>query len=116
MGAESGPAPEPTPGGDADPASTTTESAADTARLDAFYGRPPPAAGPVRRTIAGLAAGLAATLATTRILQGELFNVEARDPLLLGATALVLLLVAGVAAFLPARRAARIDPARALNE
>lgn len=63
-----------------------------------------------------VAAGLAATLATTRILQGELFNVEPRDPLLLGATVLVLLLVAGLAALLPARRAARIDPSRALNE
>jgi putative ABC transport system permease protein len=64
----------------------------------------------------GLAAGLAATLVTTRVLQGELFNVEPRDPLLLGATVLVLLLVAGLAALLPAWRAARIDPSRALHE
>src|SRR5690606_4699206 len=70
----------------------------------------------VKPVAAGLAAGLLATLATTRILQGELFNVEPRDPILLGATALLLLVVAGIAALLPALRAARIDPSRALNE
>ena len=70
----------------------------------------------VKPVAAGLAVGLAASLVTTRILQGQLFNVEPRDPILLGATVLVLLLVAGLAALLPARRAARIDPSRALNE
>ncbi len=70
----------------------------------------------VKPVAAGLAVGLVASLVTTRILQGQLFNVEPRDPILLGATVLVLLLVAGLAALLPARRAARSDPSRALNE
>ena len=65
---------------------------------------------------AGLAAGMLAALAAGRALEDQLFEVSARDPLTLAAVALLMLLVASVAAFVPARRAARIDPSRALHE
>ncbi len=59
---------------------------------------------------AGLAAGLLASLVVTRSLGGLLYGVEAMDPPAMLATALVLALVALAANWLPARRAARVDP------
>jgi predicted permease len=64
----------------------------------------------------GLAVGVAGALAGTGLLEGELFRVGPRDPIALGATLAVLVVVASLAAALPAWRAARIDPVRALNE
>jgi predicted permease len=64
----------------------------------------------------GLIAGLAGAVATGRLLEGQLFQVSARDPLTLGAAALLLLLVATLAALLPAWRATGVDPARALHD
>ena len=65
---------------------------------------------------AGLAAGFAGALATTRLLQNQLFEVGPRDPLTLVATAAVLLTVGVCASVLPAWRAASIDPSTALRE
>jgi ABC-type antimicrobial peptide transport system permease subunit len=67
-------------------------------------------------TLAGVAAGLAGSLAVTRLLASMLFQVDARDPWSRAAAPAVLLAVALAAAWLPARRAARIDPVRTLRE
>jgi len=58
----------------------------------------------------GLLVGLAASLALSRLLSGLLFEVSPTDPVAIVATALTLLTVAAVASFIPARRAATIDP------
>lgn len=62
----------------------------------------------------GLAAGLAAGLAGARALSGILFGVPTWDPVAIGAAAAALTLTAAVASYLPARRAARVDPVRTL--
>lgn len=64
---------------------------------------------------AGAAVGLAAALATSRLVATLLFGVSPTDPLALGGACLVLLGAAGVAAYLPARRATSIDPVRTLR-
>jgi putative ABC transport system permease protein len=63
----------------------------------------------------GTAAGLAVALATTRVLASQLFAISATDPLTLTVVSLVLISVALLACYLPARRATRIDPAAALR-
>jgi predicted permease len=64
---------------------------------------------------AGVAIGLAVTLATTRIVSAFLFGLSPRDPVTLLATIAILVSTALVAGYLPARRAASIDPVRALR-
>ena len=64
--------------------------------------------------IVGLALGIAA-LALTRFLSGLLFGVGARDPMTFVALPLGLLLVAVVAALIPATRAVRVNPLVALR-
>jgi predicted permease len=63
----------------------------------------------------GAAAGLLASLASSRVLAGLLFQVQPVDPVALGAACLLLGVVAVAAAYLPARRATRVDPAIALR-
>jgi predicted permease len=63
----------------------------------------------------GAAFGLGAALAVTRWVESLLFGLKANDPLTMVLAALVLLTVAAVAGYLPARRAARIDPLKALR-
>jgi putative ABC transport system permease protein len=63
----------------------------------------------------GLAVGLAASAAATRLLAGMLYDVRPLDPAILGGVALLLATVALAASYLPARRAARIDPLTALR-
>jgi ABC-type antimicrobial peptide transport system permease subunit len=58
----------------------------------------------------GIAAGLAGALVMTRFLESLLFGVEATDPVTFVAIVGLLLLMALAAAYVPARRAARIDP------
>jgi ABC-type antimicrobial peptide transport system permease subunit len=60
-------------------------------------------------------AGLAAASVSSRLLQSMLFQVSPTDPLTLAGVCVVLLSVAAVAGYLPARRAARIDPVEALR-
>jgi ABC-type antimicrobial peptide transport system permease subunit len=67
-------------------------------------------------TLAGVAAGLAGSLAVARLVGSMLFQVDARDPWILAAAPVLLAGVALAAAWLPARRAARIDPVRTLRE
>jgi putative ABC transport system permease protein len=65
--------------------------------------------------IVGSALGLAAALASTRALTNVLYDVSASDPTALAVVTAVLLLVALVACWLPARRAATIDPLEAIR-
>ncbi len=69
----------------------------------------------LRMTAIGLAAGLVASFAVTRVIAQFLFEVGALDPLTLGAVSTTLLLVALLAAYLPARRATKVDPMVALR-
>ena len=64
---------------------------------------------------AGIAIGLGGAFAWTRLLRSLLFEVTPTDPATLLSVACLLLAVAAVATFLPARRAARIDPLIALR-
>jgi predicted permease len=70
----------------------------------------------LRPVVVGLGLGLAGTLAGTGLVRAFLFETGARDPLVLAAAVAVLAGVSLVASYLPARRAARIDPAVALRE
>jgi predicted permease len=68
-----------------------------------------------RWTIAGATLGLLGAWLCSRLLESLLFEVRAHDPLLLGLALLILLAVAFLAAWLPARRAMRVDPVVALR-
>ena len=64
----------------------------------------------LRLTVAGAIAGLAIALVTTRALRGLLFEVQPLDPATLLAAAVVLVATSLMASYLPARRAAQVDP------
>lgn len=66
-------------------------------------------------TAVGLMAGVGASLAVSQMLAGLLFGVTATDPLTFAGAAAVLTLVACAASYLPARRAARLDPITVLR-
>jgi putative ABC transport system permease protein len=65
--------------------------------------------------ITGIAFGLAGAWAVNRLLQSQLFGVTGTDPLTYAGSALLLLLAALVACYVPARRAMRINPTEALR-
>jgi putative ABC transport system permease protein len=66
-------------------------------------------------TIAGVVLGLAAAFALTRLLSGLLFGVGAADATTFATISLLLVVVSLLACYLPARRAMRIDPLKALR-
>ncbi len=65
--------------------------------------------------IGGMATGVAGALALSGLLRGMLFQIGPRDPLTFAAVPAILALVALLSAYLPARRAARLDPMSALR-
>jgi len=69
----------------------------------------------MRLAMAGMAVGLAAALAATQLLRNLLFGVSPQDPLVLGMVTAALAAVALLACYLPARRAAKVDPMIALR-
>ena len=68
-----------------------------------------------RLVLIGLAVGLAGSLALTKFLQSEVFQVPGTDPLALAGVVLLLTAAAFLACFMPARRAAQLDPMSALR-
>ena len=65
--------------------------------------------------VIGLAIGLAASLAVTRAMRSLLFGVTAVDPLTFAAVIVLLVAAALLACYIPARRAANVDPMVALR-
>lgn len=68
-----------------------------------------------RLAVAGVVAGLAASLLMTRLVQSMLYGIGPYDPLTLSSGAVLLLSVALAASWIPARRAAAIEPMQALR-
>jgi predicted permease len=69
----------------------------------------------MRLALAGVAIGIAAAFGLTRLMTAFLFGVDAKDPAVFGAVAVLLSLVSLLAVWLPARRATRVDPVLALR-
>ena len=69
-----------------------------------------------RWTLAGAALGIVGSWFAARLLGAMLFHVSARDPWILAAAAAVLWAIAMLAAWVPSRRAARVDPMQALRQ
>jgi predicted permease len=65
--------------------------------------------------LVGVAAGIAAVVPAGRFVRSQLFGVTPADPVAIGLAILVLLIVAGAAGYLPARRATKVDPVLALR-
>jgi ABC-type antimicrobial peptide transport system permease subunit len=66
-------------------------------------------------SVVGAVVGLVTALAIGQLMQSMLFGVSSRDPVILCGVALLMLFVASVASFVPARRASGIDPIVALR-
>jgi putative ABC transport system permease protein len=70
----------------------------------------------LRLSAIGVAAGVIGAFVLTRLMRAMLVGVKATDPATFGLVAILFLFVAAMASWLPARRAASLDPARALRE
>jgi len=86
----------------------------------ALGARPQDVARPILRealTLAaiGVAIGLPVALALVRVIRGIFYGIEPHDPLTTIGAAVLMIAVAALAAWIPARRAARIDPMNALR-
>jgi putative ABC transport system permease protein len=69
----------------------------------------------MRPVVLGAGAGVAGGLATTRVLQSELFETQAADPAIFAIVFALLIASALAAASIPALRATRIDPGEVLR-
>ena len=69
----------------------------------------------MKMALVGVAIGIAAALGLTQLIASMLFGVSATDPITFCGVALVLTSVALAACYIPARRAMRVDPMRALR-
>ena len=68
-----------------------------------------------RMAALGVVVGIGASLAITRLMSSLLFGVSATDPLTFAGVALLVSLIALAASYIPARRAMRVDPVKALR-
>jgi predicted permease len=68
-----------------------------------------------RLALIGVAIGIAAALALTRLMTNMIFGISAHDPLTFTGVAVVLVIVALAACYIPARRATRVDPVTAMR-
>ncbi|HUQ86993.1 MAG TPA: ABC transporter permease [Vicinamibacterales bacterium] len=69
----------------------------------------------LRLAVVGVVLGLITAAAAATLVRGLLFNTSATDPVVYASLSLLLLAMAGLACYVPARRAMRIDPMRALR-
>ena len=65
--------------------------------------------------VLGIAAGLVGAFATTRLLESLLFGVSTTDRITFATVPVILMVVAAVASYLPARKAATVDPMISLS-
>jgi predicted permease len=70
----------------------------------------------LRLTGAGVAAGLIGAFALTRVMESMLIGVNPTDPITLAAIVVLFVVIAATASWLPARRAARLDPMQAIRD
>jgi ABC-type antimicrobial peptide transport system permease subunit len=69
----------------------------------------------LRLTIAGIAVGAVAAFVLTRLMGNLLYKVSPNDPIAYAVALVILIVVALFACLIPARRASRVDPVRALR-
>ncbi|MBT8337021.1 MAG: FtsX-like permease family protein, partial [Gemmatimonadetes bacterium] len=69
----------------------------------------------MRLAVVGTVIGLIGAFAAAQLVKGLLYDVQPIDPIAFTGVPLLLIVVSGLAVYLPARRAARVDPMRALK-